>query len=159
VLCLTVFDRGIETASCDGMLTCYWFNYSWIINEFEKKPGTFCEKWNSRPSGGNRTGGVERCTGIAGPQVRFLPGGRSLHFSKLLLVRCNKMYKIVILQVNYAKRSSFHEFLTHLEFSSLALQIWKTLCKSLEGICNIPIGCCNIPMQKNFILNFPNFLF
>jgi hypothetical protein len=28
VLCLTVFDRGIQTASCDGMLTCYWFNYS-----------------------------------------------------------------------------------------------------------------------------------
>jgi hypothetical protein len=26
VLCLTVFDRGIQTASCDGMLTCYWFN-------------------------------------------------------------------------------------------------------------------------------------
>jgi hypothetical protein len=43
--------------------------------------------------------------------------------------------------------------------SSLALQIWKALCKSLEGICNVPIGCCNIPMQTNFILNFPNFLF
>ena len=34
------------------------------------------------------------------------------------------------------------------EFSSLALQIWKTHCKSLQGICNVPIGCCNIPMQK-----------
>jgi hypothetical protein len=53
-----------------------------------------------------------------------------------------------LLQVNYMKRSSF-DYITHLEFSSLALQIWKTLCKSLEGICNIPIGCCNIP-----ILNF-----
>jgi hypothetical protein len=63
-----------------------------------------------------------------------------------------------LLQVNYVKRSSF-DFITHLEFSSLALQIWKTLCKSLEGICNVPIGCCNIPMQTNFILNFPNFLF
>jgi hypothetical protein len=36
VLCLTVFDHGINTASCDGMLTCYWLNYSWIINDFEK---------------------------------------------------------------------------------------------------------------------------
>jgi hypothetical protein len=61
------------------------------------------------------------------------------------------------LQVNYVKRSSF-DFVTHLEFSSLAFQIWKTLCKSFEGICNVPIGWCNIPMQKNFILNIPNFL-
>jgi hypothetical protein len=36
-----------------------------------------------------------------------------------------------LLQVNYVKRSSF-EFLTHLEFSKLDLQIWKTLCKSLR---------------------------
>ena len=27
-LCLTVLDHGIQTASCDGMLACYWFNYS-----------------------------------------------------------------------------------------------------------------------------------
>jgi hypothetical protein len=32
------------------------------------------------------------------------------------------------------------------------LKIWKTLCKCLEGI-------CNIPMQKTFILSFPDFLF
>jgi hypothetical protein len=62
------------------------------------------------------------------------------------------------LQVNYVKRSSF-DFVTHLEFSSLALLIWKTLCKSLEGICNVPIDCCNIPIQTNYDLNFPNFLF
>ena len=27
-LCLTVLHRGIQTASCDGMLACYWFNYT-----------------------------------------------------------------------------------------------------------------------------------
>jgi hypothetical protein len=40
-----VFDRGIQTASCDRMLTCYWFNYSWIINEFEKYTALPCN-WN-----------------------------------------------------------------------------------------------------------------
>ena len=33
--------------------------------------------------------------------------------------------------------TAFFNFLTHLEFSYLLLQICKTLCKSLEEICNI----------------------
>jgi hypothetical protein len=40
-------------------------------------------------------------------------------------------YKIKVLQVNYVKHSSF-DFVTHLEFSSLALQIWKTLANPLR---------------------------
>ena len=36
---------------------------------------------------------LERCTGIAGPQVPFLPESRQLHFSQLLLVRSNKCIK------------------------------------------------------------------
>jgi hypothetical protein len=59
------------------------------------------------------------------------------------------------LQVNYVKHSTF-EFLTLLQFSSLPLHP----CKSLEGICNVPIEeISNGPNFTQFLLEVPNFLF
>ena len=56
------------------------------------------------------------------------------------LINC---YLLVFLQVNYVKRSSF-EFSNSFETFLIPFQIWKTLCKSLEGICNVP-NLTNVP--------------
>jgi hypothetical protein len=77
------------------------------------------------------------------------------HVSSLSTVKNNNKIKIAVETANAVETAKI------VVDSCYVQQQFLTPLPSIDfrEIRGLPVGCCNIPMQRNFLLNFRNFLF